>query len=357
MQRAIAGLAGAEARGGRGHRAGRGRGRAAERPGRDRPRAARGDARQGGRAARGPARAARRACASRRRPSSGSRRRAITVHLRGRGVVPAPARPTSRTLARQVPKDVRVLTAAAGGRPGPGPAPGARPSTGVPGRCCSAGTSRRGSHLEPRSLLIVARGGWTLAVLKAPFGPELGTRPRGAPARGRARRRCRAPPGTAARWTARRSRRRPASCPRGWPRARTSPFPPEFTAAVEAYRAGPRRRGAERASTRSRRGATAGCCRPRRASTGRSASRGAGKRDAARRILLRTGDSRFEDAIDRLLETVAALALGSHSARGSDRVGGSANGGPDVRDGPRGDRDEVRRDRDRVPAPTRRPGT
>ncbi len=34
----------------------------------------------------------------------------------------------------------------------------------------------------------------------------------------------------------------------------------------------------------------------------------AGQRDAARRILLRTGDSRFEDAIDRLLETVAGGA-------------------------------------------------
>jgi len=31
----------------------------------------------------------------------------------------------------------------------------------------------------------------------------------------------------------------------------------------------------------------------------------AGQRDAARRILLRTGDTRFEDAIDRLLEKVA----------------------------------------------------
>jgi hypothetical protein len=33
-----------------------------------------------------------------------------------------------------------------------------------------------------------------------------------------------------------------------------------------------------------------------------------GQRDAARRILLGTGDSRFEEAIDRLLEAVAGGA-------------------------------------------------
>jgi hypothetical protein len=34
----------------------------------------------------------------------------------------------------------------------------------------------------------------------------------------------------------------------------------------------------------------------------------AGQRDAARKILLRTGDSRFEDGIDKLLEAVAGGA-------------------------------------------------
>ena len=80
---------------------------------------------------------------------------------------------------------------------------------------------------------------------------------------------------------------------------------PSSTAAVEAYRAG---RSAEaHEGLRRARGAraTAGCCRRRRASTARCVWRASGSTREARRILLRTGDSRFEDAIDDTLERVA----------------------------------------------------
>ena len=42
---------------------------------------------------------------------------------------------------------------------------------------------------------------------------------------------------------------------------------------------------------------------------------GMGRRDAARRLLLRIGDSRFEDAVDRLLESVAARGPGARAGR------------------------------------------
>jgi hypothetical protein len=125
--------------------------------------------------------------------------------------------------------------------------------------------------LEPRSLLMLARGGWTQAVLKAPFGQELGTALQAlqrkdvqetAPRRA----------GTAGRSTARRCRRSRGLLPRGSPRARTRPSRRSSTPRS------PRTRPAVRArrrssSTRSRRRATAGCCPRKRGSTARSACR------------------------------------------------------------------------------------
>jgi hypothetical protein len=208
-------------------------------------------------------------------------------------------------LARQVPKDVRVLAVP------PGDDQDAalrqvlalyrRPWPLLLGRDLAA---RLG--LRPRTALLVARGGWTQAVLKAPFGPELGTAlaalqrvdvpetvPRAAWNRRPPDRSAIPPP--------------PGLLPEGLAPGEDAPAPPEFEAAVAAFRAG---RAAE-----AQRGFDAleargdGWLLPPEARLNRALCLArAGQRDAARRILLRTGDSRFEEAIDRLLEAVAGGA-------------------------------------------------
>ncbi len=157
--------------------------------------------------------------------------------------------------------------------------------------------------LAPRSALVVGRGGWSAAALRAPFGRELTsalavfertdvreTVPR---------------PG----WNRRPVDRRPLPPPPelledGLAPGEDEPFPPEFTAAVEAYRAGRHRealRGFDALETRGD-----GWLLPPEARLNRALClAGTGDRREARRILLRTGDSRFEDAIDETLERVA----------------------------------------------------
>lgn len=206
-------------------------------------------------------------------------------------------------LARQVPKDVRVLALPSGDdrdqalrqvlaiyrRPWPlllGP--------GVASRLV----------LEPRSALLIARGGWTLAVVRAPFDATLGAAigflqttdlqeslPR---------------PG----WNRRPVDRSPIPQPPGLlpddiAPGEDEPLPAEFTAAVEAFRAG---RNAEAlAAFEALEARGDGWLLPPEARLDRALClAGMGRRDAARRMLLRTGDSRFEEAIDRLLESVAA---------------------------------------------------
>jgi hypothetical protein len=84
-----------------------------------------------------------------------------------------------------------------------------------------------------------------------------------------------------------------------------APFPVEFTAAVEAFRSG--RKVEALAAFDALEAKGDGWLLPPEARLDRALClAGTGRRDAARRLLLRTGDSRFEDAIDRLLETVAA---------------------------------------------------
>ncbi len=91
--------------------------------------------------------------------------------------------------------------------------------------------------LPPRSVLLVARGGFTVAVLKAPFGAELGaalaalqrndvpeTVPRPSWNRRPVDRSPLPPP--------------PGLLPEGFAPGEDEPLPPEFAAAVEAYRAG-----------------------------------------------------------------------------------------------------------------------
>lgn len=161
------------------------------------------------------------------------------------------------------------------------------------------------SHLklEPRAALVVARGGWSAAELTAPFGRMLNAvidayrkvdiqesvpRPR---------------------WNRRPVDRRPLPAPPslledGFAPGEDEPFPPEFVAVVEAYR---QKRYQEALKGVDRLEAVGdGWLLPPEARLNRALClAGLGRHREARRILLRTGDSRFEDAIDDTLERVA----------------------------------------------------
>jgi hypothetical protein len=208
-------------------------------------------------------------------------------------------------LARQVPKDVRVITVP----PGDDQDAALRQVLGLYKRPWPLLLGRDLAarlELKPRAVLLVARGGWTQAVLKGPFGPEVGsalaalqrvdvqeTVPRPSWNRRPVDRSPLPPP--------------PALVPDGLAPGEDEPAPPEFTAAAEAYRAG---RAAEaRKAFDALEAKGDGWLLPPEARLNRALCLArAGERDAARRILLRTGDSRFEDDIDRLLEAVAGGA-------------------------------------------------
>ena len=157
--------------------------------------------------------------------------------------------------------------------------------------------------LSPRSLLIVARGGWTQAVLKAPFGKALGL------ALAAVQRKDVQETVPRANWNRRPVDRTPPPPPpallaEGLAPGEDEPFPAEFGAAVAAFRAGRATEAQKLFDALEARGD--GWLLPPEARLNRALCLArAGQRDAARRILLRTGDSRFEGAIDRLLETVA----------------------------------------------------
>ena len=156
--------------------------------------------------------------------------------------------------------------------------------------------------LEARSALIVAREGWSGAVLKAPFGPSLAaaldvfarddvpeTRPREAWNRRPVERRPPPPP--------------PALLPEGLAPGEDEPAPPEFTQAVEAFRAGRKAEALRVFEALEARGD--GWLLPPEARLDRALClAGLGRREEARRMLLRTGDSRFQDEVDRALEMV-----------------------------------------------------
>jgi tetratricopeptide (TPR) repeat protein len=208
-------------------------------------------------------------------------------------------------LARQVPKDVRVLAVPPGDDQDQALrqvlALYKRPWPLLLGRDLAARL-----QLKPRTLLLVARGGWTLAVLQAPFGAEVASAlaalqrvdvpeavPRPAWNRRPVDRSPLAPP--------------PALLPDGLAPGEDEPVPPEFTAAVEAYRSGHAAEAQKAFDALEARGD--GWLLPPEARLDRALCLArAGQRDAARRILLRTGDSRFESDIDRLLEAVAGGA-------------------------------------------------
>ena len=208
-------------------------------------------------------------------------------------------------LARQVPKDVRVVTVP----PGDDQDAALRQVLDLYRRQWPLLLGRDLAarlRLKPRSLLIVARGGWTQSVLAAPFGPEVGS------ALGALRRVDVQETVPRPSWNRRPVDRSPlppppALLPDGLAPGEDEPVPPEFTAAVEAYGAG---RAAEaRKAFDALEAKGDGWLLPPEARLNRALCLArAGERDAARRILLRTGDSRFEDAIDRLLEAVAGGA-------------------------------------------------
>jgi tetratricopeptide (TPR) repeat protein len=160
--------------------------------------------------------------------------------------------------------------------------------------------------LEPRSALVVARGGWSAVELKAPFGPALGTT---VEALSRTDVQETVPRSL---WNRRPVDRSPLPSPPGLLEdglapGEDRPFPPEFEAAVEAYRAGRYREAREAFGALEDRGD--GWLLPPEARLNRALClAGMGRRGEARRILLRTGDSRFEEAIDQTLERVAGAA-------------------------------------------------
>ncbi len=208
-------------------------------------------------------------------------------------------------LARLVPKDVRVITVP----PGDDQDAALRQVLGLYRRPWPLLLGRDVAvrlQLKPRSLLVVARGGWTLAVVTAPFGPEVGA---AFAALHRADVQETVPRPT---WNHRPVDRSPIPPPPGLrpdglAPGEDEPAPPEFAAAVEAYTAG---RAAEaRKAMDALEAKGDGWLLPPEARVNRALCLArAGERDAARKILLRTGDSRFEEAIDRLLEAVAGGA-------------------------------------------------
>jgi tetratricopeptide (TPR) repeat protein len=157
--------------------------------------------------------------------------------------------------------------------------------------------------LSPRSVLLVARGGWTLAVLKAPFGPAVEQ------ALAALQRQDVAETVPRARWNHRPVDRRPIPpppglLPEGLAPGEDEPAPAEFVRAVAAFRAGRAKQALALFDELEARGDGWLLSPEARVDRALCLAR-MGQKDAARRILLRTGDSRFEGEIDGLLEQVA----------------------------------------------------
>ena len=161
--------------------------------------------------------------------------------------------------------------------------------------------------LAPGSALVVARGGWAGAMVKPPFVPALASV---LSLFGRVDVRETVPrPG----WNGRPVDRRPAPpppalLPEGLAPGEDEPAPEEFDAAVAAYRAGrpaEALRGFEAIESKGD-----GWLLPPEGRLDRALSLAAlGRREEARRILLRIGDSRFQEEVDRALEKVGSPPL------------------------------------------------
>ncbi len=159
-----------------------------------------------------------------------------------------------------------------------------------------------GLGLPAPAMFVVARAGWSAAIVQPPFGDALPRvfeilrkagvtemRPR-------------------PRWNRRpyelpEKPARPALLPEGLASGEDAAAPPEFEAAVAAYRAGQPRQALRLFETIAERGD--GWLLPPEARLNRAMCLAEmGRRDQARKILLRTGDSRFQERVDRALEEV-----------------------------------------------------
>jgi len=156
--------------------------------------------------------------------------------------------------------------------------------------------------LEPGSVLVVARGGWAGATVKPPF---MATLPAVLGVFGKVDIRETIPRPS---WNGRPVDRRPAPpppalLPEGLAPGEDEPAPAEFDRAVEAFRAG---RPAEALRVfESLEGKGDGWLLPPEARMNRALTLAAlGRREEARRLLLRIGDSRFQEDVDRALERV-----------------------------------------------------
>jgi tetratricopeptide (TPR) repeat protein len=164
----------------------------------------------------------------------------------------------------------------------------------------------RSLHLETRDLFVVAREGWSGAVLKPPFAGLAATlsilqqvdlkeaRPRASWNHSPVERR--AAPAA------------PGLLPEGLAPGEDEPPPEAFLAAVAAFRGA---RYQDALSGFAALEAKGDWLLPPEARLDRALCLSAlGRREEARRLLLRTGDSRFQDAVDHALETVGS---GHHS--------------------------------------------
>jgi len=158
--------------------------------------------------------------------------------------------------------------------------------------------------LPAPAVLIVARGGWSGAIVRSPFGKAL---PAALGVFGRDDARETVPRPS---WNKRSVERaasaaRPSLLPEGLASGEDAQAPAEFQAAVEAYRA--RRFDEALKLFEALEAKGDGWLLPPEARLNRALCLGGlGRREEARRLLLRTGDSRFQDAVDRTLEKVGS---------------------------------------------------
>ena len=158
--------------------------------------------------------------------------------------------------------------------------------------------------VEPRSLLITARGGWVVVVLKAPWAGSL---PAALALLDRTDVRETLP---RAQWNHVKPVRSSSSAvpgllAEGLAPGEDVPAPPDFAAAVEAYRGSRFAEALRLFDSVEAKGD--GFLLPPEARLNRALClAGLGRREEARKMLLKTGDSRLQEDVDRALETVAS---------------------------------------------------
>jgi tetratricopeptide (TPR) repeat protein len=159
--------------------------------------------------------------------------------------------------------------------------------------------------VEPRSLLVTARGGWVMVALKPPWVASLPV------ALGIVARNDVAETLPRAQWNHVKPIRStaggilPGLLPEGLAPGDDTVAPPDFVAAVEAYRAGRFAEALRLFDAVEAKGD--GFLLPPEARLNRALClAGLGRREEARKMLLKTGDSRLQEDVDRALEKVAS---------------------------------------------------